>query len=196
MVAGLAGEADGGVADRLAEVLVERRGGGFFDDLLVAALDRTLPLEEMEDVALPVPEHLHLHVARIFHQLLEEHRPISEGSLSLPARPPYRLGEVLRMGHGPHSPPPASRARLYQDREADEISLLREPLLALVFTVVTWDRRHAGPACQLLGPHLVADGIHRLGRGSDPGCTGRLDRSGELRALRKEAVPWMHGFGT
>src|SRR5215208_3587272 len=183
VVAGLAGEADGGVADRLAEVLVERRGRGFFDDLLVAALDRTFPLEQMEEVAMPVPDHLHLHVARVFHQLLEKHRSVSKGRLGLPACSLYRLDEVSLARHGPHSPSPTPRARLYQHWEADEISLLREPVLALILPVVAWDRRHAGAASQFFGPHLVADRLHRLGRGSDPGCTCRLDRPGEFRAL-------------
>src|SRR5918995_510718 len=172
MVAGLAGEADGGVADGVAEVLVERRGRGFFDDLLVAALDRTLPLEEMEDIALLIPDHLHLHVARVFHQLLEKHRSVSEGSLGLPARSPYSLDEIVGMRHGPHPTSPTSRARLYQDRVADTMSFLLEPVLVLVFPVVAWDRRHAGHDCQFLGPHLVPDGVHRIGRGPDPDRAG------------------------
>src|ERR671920_1699683 len=183
VVAGLAGEADGGVADRVAEVLIERWGRGFFDDLLVAALDRTLPLEEMEDVGLPVSNHLHLHVARVFQKFLEEHRPVSKGSLGLPARSPYRLDELTLARHCPHAPSSTSRACLYQNRVSDAISLFREPLLALVFSVVAWDSRHAGAASQFFGPHLVADRLHRPGRGPDPGCTCRLDRPGEFRAL-------------
>ena len=195
MVAGLAGETDGGVADRLAEVRVERRGRGFFDDLLVAPLDRTLPLEEMDDIALPVPEYLDLHVAWVFEQLLEEHRSVSEGSLGLPTRPPYGFDEVTLVRHGPHSPSSTSRARLYQDGVADAGSLLCELVLAVVFPVVAWDRRHAGAACQFFGPYFEADRVHSIGRRPDPYCACRLNRPGELCALRKESVPWMHGFG-
>src|SRR4029453_7899945 len=104
---------------------VECRRRGFFDNLLVAALDRTLPLEEMEDVALPVSNYLHFHVTRVFHQLLEEHRSVSKGRLGLPTRPPYRLDEVSLARHGPPSPPPTSCARLYLDGEARRICVLR-----------------------------------------------------------------------
>src|SRR5215212_5832513 len=123
-IAGLGGEADGGVADRRAEIRVERRGGGFFDYLLVTALDGTFPLEEVDDVAALVPEHLHLHVARVFHQLLEEHRSVTEGRFSLPARAPYRLDEVIGTLHGPHPASPTSRTSLYQDWITYTISLI------------------------------------------------------------------------
>ena len=74
-------------------------------------------------------------------------------------------------------------------------SFLGEAFLAILLTVVAGYSRHVGPARQFLRPDLVADGVHRLRRGTDPDRAGRLDGPGEPGALREEAVAGMYRFG-
>ena len=70
-------------ADALAHLGVERRGGAFLPDLLVAALQRAVALAEMHGVALAVAEHLDLDVARLLEILLEIDRVVAERGLGL-----------------------------------------------------------------------------------------------------------------
>src|SRR5207249_8911926 len=48
--------------DLTTQLLVQRRGGSDFDELLEAALDAAFPLPEMRDAAVAVAEDLHFHV--------------------------------------------------------------------------------------------------------------------------------------
>lgn len=43
-----------------------RLKGGFLDDLLVFAIDKTVPLVEVDVVAQLVAEHLHLNVSQLY----------------------------------------------------------------------------------------------------------------------------------
>ena len=56
----------------------ERGRGALFDDLLMAALERTLALEEVHDIAVVVCEDLQLDVARPFDETLHVECPIAE----------------------------------------------------------------------------------------------------------------------
>ena len=62
----------------------------FFPDLLVAALQRTVALAEMDSATAAVAEHLYLDVARLLQILLQIHRCITE----------RRLGFVAGCGDG------------------------------------------------------------------------------------------------
>ena len=53
----------------------------------MAALDRTVPLTEVDGVPAPVPHDLYLNVAGSGEVLLDVDRTVSEVSLALPARP-------------------------------------------------------------------------------------------------------------
>src|SRR5438552_14427500 len=58
---------------------IDRRRGRFLDDLLVAALQRALALEEVHGAAPAIAQDLHLDVARAVQATLEIHARISEG---------------------------------------------------------------------------------------------------------------------
>ena len=75
-------------ADRLARRRVHAGRGGFLDHLLVAALQRAVALEQVDDVAVAVAEHLHLDVARAGDVFLDQHAVVAEGGrrLALAAR--------------------------------------------------------------------------------------------------------------
>jgi len=81
---------DGRSAHLVSKHLVQRRRRRLLDDLLVPALDRTLSLVEMNQIAVAVAEDLDLDVARPRDVALEEHAIVAE-----PAR-----GFALRRGHG------------------------------------------------------------------------------------------------
>ena len=57
------------------------KGGGFFDDLLVATLDRAVAFVQVNVVAVGVAEHLDFDVARFKHVFLDEHAVVAEGVL-------------------------------------------------------------------------------------------------------------------
>lgn len=71
------GSCFGLVPDVLTDDFVERRGG-LFDDLLVAALDRAVPFEEVYIVAVVIPKYLNFDVARLFNILLDEDAVVFE----------------------------------------------------------------------------------------------------------------------
>ena len=64
------GQGEGGPDDRGAQLRTERGAGGDLDELLVATLDATFPLTDVDNAARPVPEHLDLDVARTLDELL------------------------------------------------------------------------------------------------------------------------------
>ena len=61
----------------------QRRAGAFLDRLLVPPLNRALTLEQMNDVAVSVGEHLHLDVSRPLDQPLHVERAVAERGLRL-----------------------------------------------------------------------------------------------------------------
>ena len=115
----LAGEGDGVRAHPLAQVGVQPRGGGDLDDLLVATLHRAVALEEVDHVARPVGQDLHLDVARADDRLLEEHGRVAEGRLRLPHAGLEGVPQVLAALHPPHTSATAPGHGLGEHREAD-----------------------------------------------------------------------------
>ena len=71
------------LADPLAQLGVDRRGGRLLDHLLVTALDRAVALEEVDDVAVRVGEDLDLDVARVGQVALDVDRRVGEELLAL-----------------------------------------------------------------------------------------------------------------
>ena len=93
----------------LALRVVERRGGAFLPDLLMAALQRAVALAEMDRVALAVAENLDLDMARLLEIFFEIDRVVAEGRLGLGARGrrARRRGPPLsRATFMPRPPPP------------------------------------------------------------------------------------------
>ncbi len=75
-------------------------------------LHRTVSLEQVDDVTLPVSEDLHLDVAWADDRLLEEERSVAESGLGLPRRRVDSVGQLRRVGHLPHSPATTAGDRL------------------------------------------------------------------------------------
>jgi hypothetical protein len=76
---------DGGGAHLLAQVWVEKGRGGLFDDLLVAALDGALALEEVDGAAVGVALDLIFDVVRALDELFEINAAVAKGVEGLAA---------------------------------------------------------------------------------------------------------------
>ena len=64
--------------EALSGVLGQRRGRRLFEQLLVPPLDRALPLAELDQRAVAVPDDLYLDVARVPDQRLEVDAAVPE----------------------------------------------------------------------------------------------------------------------
>ena len=117
-------------AHRLARRLVHARRGRFLDHLLVAALERAVALEQVDDIAVAVAEHLHLDVARAFDPFFEQHDVVAEARRRLALAAFERVVEVLGGVDLAHALAAAARDRLDQHRIADRAGFLLEALRA------------------------------------------------------------------
>ena len=72
-----------------------RRARRLLDDLLVAALDRAVALEEVHHVACAIAEHLDLDVARADDRLLEVDGVVAEGLRAALARALPRARDLV-----------------------------------------------------------------------------------------------------
>ena len=72
-----------GGADRLALGVIERRRRRFLDDLLMPPLQRALALEQRQEIAVAVADHLHLDMARGVEVFFDQHAIVAERSLCL-----------------------------------------------------------------------------------------------------------------
>ena len=126
IVADRLGEGDGLRTHRRARRLVEQRRGRFLQNLLIAALDRTLALAEVDHVAVPVPQHLDFDVTRVLDEFLDEDAVVAErrGGLRAGAgKTLLDLGPRRGATRMPLPPPPA-----------EALSITGKPMSAAIST--------------------------------------------------------------
>ena len=115
------------------------------DHLLVAPLQRAVALEEMDDVAVLVAEHLHFDVARRDDVFLDQHARIAERRLGLARAPTSSAASNSTcVVDAAHAAPAAARDRLDQHGIADLVGLLLEEFRRLVVAVIAGHDRRAG----------------------------------------------------
>lgn len=107
------------LADFLAAFGVQRRGGRLFPDFLVAALQGTVALAQMNRVAAPVAKHLDFDVPGLSEVFFHIEGVVAEGSLCLgPGRGKRRVEVFLRFGHL-HAPSAATGGSLDENGISD-----------------------------------------------------------------------------
>ena len=180
---------DRDLADPRAQRVVDRRRGRLLDELLVASLDRAVPLAEVDHVAVPVGEHLHLDVARILDEPLDVDGRVGEVLLPLPRRSVERALGVAGLADDLHALAAAAGGGLDDQRVADLVAERDHRRRAVDRIDGAGDDRHAGGAHRSARRGLRAHQLDRRGRRADPREARFLDRAREGRVLREEAVP-------
>ena len=95
------------------------RCGRLLEQLLVPALHRALAGAQVDHVAVPVADDLHLDVARALDVPLDDHGAVAERTLGLGRRLGERVGEPAGVVHDADALPAAAGSCLHEDREPD-----------------------------------------------------------------------------
>ena len=91
------------LADLFAHLRCDLQRGRFFDQLLMAALDGALALEERGDIAVLIGQHLELDVARLLDELLHVELAVAEGVGSLGGCGMEKIGQFFSVAHDAHA---------------------------------------------------------------------------------------------
>ena len=180
---------DGRGGQRVAKVIVDGRRRALLHDLLVAALDRALALEQVDHIAVGVTEDLDLDVPGVGDEPLQEHGAVAERGGRLAARAAHRLGQLRRVGDQPHTAAAAAKGRLDQQREAN--GRARGGNLVQVGGVGdggAGQDGHVRLRHDRLRPYLVAHRLDGLGPGTDKGQPRVGAGPCEPGVLREEPV--------
>src|SRR5207302_1048274 len=113
-----------------------------------------------------------------------------------PGLAPRRLdlrAQLAALADDLHPLPPAARARLYEEREADALGL--DGKSRLVLAVVARDDRDAETLHEVARVRLRAHRLDRGGPRADEDDVRLLARGGQLRTFGEESVTGMDGVG-
>ena len=189
------GERDRLLAHRFADLIVEEGARRLFDHLLVTALDRALPLPEIETVAVRVAQHLDLDVARLLDKFLDKHAVVAEAVARFVATGTEALEGLLVVPCDAQTFAASARARLDHHRVADIPRDLDRALRRLDRIVPAGDGAHTRLGGERFRGDLVAHRSDRSMLRPDEDDPGLLDAPRELGVLGQEAVARMHSLG-
>ena len=178
-------------ADRLAGGRVHAGGRGFLDHFLVAALERAVAFEQVDDLAVGIAEDLHFDMPGREDVLLDQDMVVAETGRRLALARGERIGKLGRVVHPPHPLAAAARNRLDQDRIANFGRTLGQKGRVLVFAQIARRGRHPGGLHQLLGGVLQAHGLDAGRPGADPDQPGIQHGLGKGGVFGKEAIARM-----
>jgi hypothetical protein len=186
LVADVLRQGDRGVGDQGPGLRADRGRRCLLQHLLVTPLGRAVALEEMDDVAVRVGQHLHLDVPAVLDVLLHEDRVVAERGQRLALRGRDGVVELLAATHDAHPLAPAAGRGLDQDGKSK-----RGASAASRTTGPRRPRPLGDRARGVLATHL----LHHAGARTDQHEAGVLDGLGEGGALGEEAVAGVDRVG-
>ena len=145
------------------------RGRGAFNDLLVAALNRTVPFEKVVHPAMLVAEDLNLDVPRPRDHLFEVTLAIAKGRLGLAAALQHLFFKLILAMDRAHAAPATAPRRLEHQGVSDLGRFLADRLHVVAQNFGRGDDGHASLDGNTPRAGLVAKGPHRFRLGSDKG---------------------------
>ena len=178
----------------LAHLFRQVRRGRFLDQFLVPALQGAIALPEMDEVAVPVAEDLHLDVPGAVDVFLHVNAAVAEGRLGFLLRRGQVRGERAFLADHAHAATAAAGHGLDQHRVADAVRQRGDVVLAGDDPGARddGDASLLGQAARLI---LVAQPVHGLGRRADELDLTVAAHPGKLGVLGEEAVPGVDGLG-
>ncbi len=138
------------------------RGGGALDDLLVAALDRAVALEEMDHITMRVTQNLALDVAGALDELFQIDFVLAEGGLGFTLAFVHFTQQLLGSRSRAHAATAAAPGRLEHDGIADLFGQPLDFVFVVRQRVGCRNDRNADRDGEIARGDLVAELAHRL----------------------------------
>lgn len=185
---------DGGGPHFRPEGLIEQRGRGFFDDFLMAALDGTFALVEVEGVPVLVGEDLDFDVAGFGEVFFEDQPVVAKRVEGFAPGRGERFGQVSRRLGDPHAFAPPARGGFDQDRVANPRGFGGQGGFGLIIPLITGHDGHSGFLHEGAGVGFVAHCFNGGGRRADESqpCVGNgLGKGG---VFRQKAITGVNGL--
>ncbi len=179
------------VADLLAFLLGQIQRRSDFDHLLVTALNGTVALEEMDDVAMLVAEDLHLDVLGILDIFFEKNGCVAERRLRLGCGALEPLEELLLIAGHAHAAAAAAGGGLDDDWIAGLLGEYQRLFLGVYRLLRAGNHRNAGLFGDFATRDLVAETTLDLRGRTDEGDARALAGLGKLGILGEESVTGM-----
>ena len=150
-----------------ANVRIEVRGRGDFDDLLMPALHGAIAFVEMDEIAMLVAEELHFEMAGPDDELFEKDRRVAERGAGFAAGLFDGLIELLGLVGDAHAAAAAAHGRLDDHRIAELLGQLANLLAVAHRVIAAGQDRHLGLAGRCAGPPACRRAVRaprRVGR--------------------------------
>ena len=189
------GQRHGLLAHLRAGDLVQQGRRGLLDHLLVATLDGTFALAQINHIAMLVAEHLNFDVAGIDDEFFDEDPVVAKGRARLGLGAGEAFSHLVAAPGDAHALAPAPGRGLEHDGIADLVGNCHRVRGVLDHAQIPRHGRDLGGVGEFLRLDLVAHGGDGVGIGADEDDPCLRQRPGEGLALRQEAVAGMHRLG-
>ncbi len=190
-IAAGASTADGCRANVLGQPRRQPGGRRLLDQLLPAALHRTVPLPQADHIPVVIGQNLHLDMPSALQETFDIDATIAKCRLRRGTGSRVRTGQLTASAHDRHSPPATAGNRLDDDRISDPLSDFLGLQTIFDSPRATRQHRQAGRRGHLAGLRLVAQPAHHVCGRADENESLRLAHLGEIGILGEEAVAGM-----
>ncbi|SKU05381.1 Uncharacterised protein [Mycobacteroides abscessus subsp. abscessus] len=171
-----------------AQLWGQQRRRSLFDDLLMPALQAALALAQVHHVAVGVAEYLNLDMPGASKIALHQQGVIAEEGGSLAPRCDQCVRNSAQVVYHPHALTATARGGFDDQRDPD--FLRGENQLGIgERSDAAGHHGFAGRGHRVLGPDLVAHGVHGFGRRPHEDNPRGLTRTDEICILRNESIP-------
>jgi len=184
-------DGEGGVPEGLARGVIEVRGRGQLDDFLMAALQRAIAFEEMDEIAVTVADELNLDVAGPLDEFLEEDIGYTERRAGLALCLVDRFIELVGGLSDAHAAAAAPHRRLDDDGVAEAFRQLACGGLVVHRIIAARQDRHVCKLGESPRRQLVAELFEHLDARADEDDAGVVTGLSKLRVLGKKAIARM-----
>ena len=193
LIAGGAGDFDGAFANDLALDFAQLRRGGDFDEFLVAALDRAIAVEKMDDVAFRIAEYLDFDMARIDESFFDENRAGAKRFFGFGNGARELAADFAGVVALPDAAPAAARRGFEHHRIADFAGDGERFVDIGDGAVAAGERAHAGVAGERAGGEFVAQAGDGLRIGADEADAAAFAAGGEFGIFGQKSVARVDG---
>jgi hypothetical protein len=174
----------------LPRLVVDVRGGRFFNYLLVTPLDRAIAVAN-GDRAIAIPGDLNLNMARSDQRAFEIDNLARARRRAFSSRSCDCFEQTVFTSDEPQTAPTSRLRRFHKERIPDS-PRGGFPLLGVIAERITRRKqRRARPFCRRASRKFVTTQVKRFRRRPDKPDAGRLARVGQVSAFGEKSIAWV-----